>query len=210
MIELLGVGVRGRHGSWCVRRVTARFEGGTLVAIVGQDRDEPDAILNALAGRVVPEEGRVWIEPAAATHRWLAWVPGVRRGRRARALAALNALGLGDRVATKAAALSRAEQMRLHCARAFSRPHAAVVVRAADSMLTPDDMAALLTTLRAAARQHRFTVLVSLSDVAPAAGVADRVLGIAAGAIEFDRSGSELHATSIDRRTTARAGAPTA
>lgn len=60
MIELLGIGVRER-GSWRLRRLCARLEGRGLMAVLAEQRDERVALLDVIAGRVVPSEGRAWI-----------------------------------------------------------------------------------------------------------------------------------------------------
>lgn len=61
MIELLGVGVPRRDGGWLLHRVCATLEAGELTAIVSEDPDERRALLDTIAGRRVPDEGRVWV-----------------------------------------------------------------------------------------------------------------------------------------------------
>jgi ABC-type phosphate/phosphonate transport system ATPase subunit len=60
MIELLGVGVKGERGGWLVQRLCARLERGTVTAVAGSPAERA-AVLDAVAGRRIPEEGRVWI-----------------------------------------------------------------------------------------------------------------------------------------------------
>lgn len=62
MIELLGVGVRDPAGAWRLRRVTATFDAGTLGVITSTSGREADVMLDAVAGRIIPDEGRVWID----------------------------------------------------------------------------------------------------------------------------------------------------
>ena len=62
MIELLGVGVKDPAGAWRVRRVTATFDAGMLAVITSPGAREADAMLDAVAGRIIPDEGRVWID----------------------------------------------------------------------------------------------------------------------------------------------------
>jgi ABC-type phosphate/phosphonate transport system ATPase subunit len=60
VIDLLGIGVWDR-GDWRLRRLCARLEGRGLTAILADRRDERLALLDVVAGRVVPSEGRAWI-----------------------------------------------------------------------------------------------------------------------------------------------------
>lgn len=61
MIELLGVGVHHRHGGWLVRNVCARLDAGELTLVVSPRPDERRALIEAVAGNRVPDEGRVWV-----------------------------------------------------------------------------------------------------------------------------------------------------
>ena len=61
MIELLGAGVPRRNGGWLLHRVCATLEAGELTTVVSTDPDERRAVLDIIAGRYVPDEGRVWI-----------------------------------------------------------------------------------------------------------------------------------------------------
>lgn len=60
MIELLGIGV-AEDAAWCLRRLSARFEGRGLVAVLSARREERAAVLDVIAGRRIPTEGRAWI-----------------------------------------------------------------------------------------------------------------------------------------------------
>lgn len=62
MIELLGVGVPGHGGDWLVRRVCVRVERGVLTAVVARTPAHAAALLDAIAGHVIPSEGRVWVD----------------------------------------------------------------------------------------------------------------------------------------------------
>ena len=61
MIELLGVGVQDERKAWRVRKACARFDCGTLSAVVAGSPADGGALLDALSGRRIPEEGRVWV-----------------------------------------------------------------------------------------------------------------------------------------------------
>lgn len=62
MIEFLGVGIPDEHGGWLLHRVCARLERSGLVALVTARPDTGRAFLDALAGRHIPIEGRVWVD----------------------------------------------------------------------------------------------------------------------------------------------------
>jgi phosphonate transport system ATP-binding protein len=61
MIELLGVGVPGAGGQWLLHRVCARIDHGVLTAVLARTPAQSAAFLDAVAGNLVPVEGRVWV-----------------------------------------------------------------------------------------------------------------------------------------------------
>src|SRR5215470_17284757 len=61
MIELLGVGAPRQDGGWRLHRVCASFRRGEVTLVVSQLPEERDALLDAVAARFVPDEGRVWV-----------------------------------------------------------------------------------------------------------------------------------------------------
>ena len=62
MIELLGLGVRRDGGNgWLLHRVCTQLGSGELVAVVSRDPAERRALLDAVAGRRQPDEGRVYV-----------------------------------------------------------------------------------------------------------------------------------------------------
>src|SRR5262252_6399496 len=61
MIELLGVGAPRADGGWRLHRVCASFRRGEVTLAVSQLPEERHALLDAVAARFVPDEGRVWI-----------------------------------------------------------------------------------------------------------------------------------------------------
>lgn len=61
MIELLGVGLPRAGGGWLLHRVCAALEAGELTVVVSDDDEERRALLDAIVGRRVPQEGRVWV-----------------------------------------------------------------------------------------------------------------------------------------------------
>jgi ABC-type phosphate/phosphonate transport system ATPase subunit len=61
VIELLGVGAPRENGGWILHRICARFRRGEVALMVSRLPEERNALLDAVSGRIVPEEGRVWI-----------------------------------------------------------------------------------------------------------------------------------------------------
>jgi phosphonate transport system ATP-binding protein len=61
VIELLGVGAPRENGGWILHRICARFRRGEVALVVSRLPEERNALLDAVSGRIVPEEGRVWI-----------------------------------------------------------------------------------------------------------------------------------------------------
>jgi phosphonate transport system ATP-binding protein len=64
VIELLGIGVPGGRGGWRLHRVCATLEAGEVTAVLSSDPGERGALLDAVTGRRVPDEGRVWVSRA--------------------------------------------------------------------------------------------------------------------------------------------------
>jgi len=61
MIELLGVGEPREDGGWRLHRVCASFRRGEVTLVVSHLPEERGALLDAVAARIVPDEGRVWV-----------------------------------------------------------------------------------------------------------------------------------------------------
>src|SRR5262245_61442667 len=62
MLDLLGISVPRSDGGWLLHRVCARFEAPGLVLVVSGRPDERKSLLDAVAGRLVPNEGRIWVD----------------------------------------------------------------------------------------------------------------------------------------------------
>ena len=67
MIELLGLAMPASPGQWLFRRLSARVETPELIAVVSPDRDARLALLDAVTGRRIPTEGRLWVNGSALT-----------------------------------------------------------------------------------------------------------------------------------------------
>src|SRR2546425_7362178 len=61
MIELLGVGAPREDGGWLLHRVCARFRRGEVAVVASRDPEQRRALLDAVTARMVPDEGRVWV-----------------------------------------------------------------------------------------------------------------------------------------------------
>ncbi|PYN48415.1 MAG: hypothetical protein DME00_12330 [Candidatus Rokuibacteriota bacterium] len=61
MVELLGVGASREDSGWTLRRICASFRRGEVTLVVSRMPEERDALLDAVAARLLPEEGRVWV-----------------------------------------------------------------------------------------------------------------------------------------------------
>lgn len=61
MIELRGVGAPREDGGWLLHRVCARFRRGEITVVVSRDPAERQTLLDAVTARIVPDEGRVWV-----------------------------------------------------------------------------------------------------------------------------------------------------
>ena len=61
MIELLGVGVAAAGGRWLLRGVCARLDRGLLTTVVAGSPAQSAALLDAVSGKLIPNEGRVWV-----------------------------------------------------------------------------------------------------------------------------------------------------
>jgi phosphonate transport system ATP-binding protein len=68
VIELLGVGVPRSDGrGWLLHRVCTRLGSRDLIAVVSRDPAERLALLDAVTGRRLPDEGRVYLGRAPVT-----------------------------------------------------------------------------------------------------------------------------------------------
>ena len=62
MIELLGVGIPRRDHGWLLHRICVTLGAGDLTVVLSADVEERRALLDAIAGRRLPDQGRVWID----------------------------------------------------------------------------------------------------------------------------------------------------
>ncbi|HEY7363739.1 MAG TPA: ATP-binding cassette domain-containing protein [Methylomirabilota bacterium] len=74
MIEVLGIGIADGATDWLMRRVCARISPGALTLVVSPRAQGRRAFLDALAGRRVPQEGRVWVNGIPVTRETAGWL----------------------------------------------------------------------------------------------------------------------------------------
>ncbi len=61
MVDLLGIGMTDGAAGWLLRRICARIGPGALTLVVSRQSSPRRALLDAVAGRRVPQEGRIWV-----------------------------------------------------------------------------------------------------------------------------------------------------
>jgi sulfonate transport system ATP-binding protein len=178
---------------------------GEFVAIVGRSGCGKSTLLRLLAGLEQPSAGSLRFgdanADAAATTRfmfqdarllpWARVVDNIALGlsgpdAQARALQALNEVGLADRANEWPAKLSGGQRQRVALARALVHAPGLLLLDeplGALDALTRIEMQALIERLW---RQHRFTALLVTHDVTEAVSLADRVLLIDQGRLALD------------------------
>lgn len=199
-------GVRKRFGEREVLKgIDLRIPAGQFVAIVGRSGCGKSTLLRLLAGLEVPSSGQLLAGSASLGEaregtrlmfqdsRLLPWKRvidnvglGLSGDWRARALEALQAVGLAERAGEWPAALSGGQKQRVALARALiHRPRLLLLDEPLGALdaLTRIEMQQLIERLW---QQHGFTVLLVTHDVSEAVAVADRVILIEAGEIGLD------------------------
>ena len=156
-----------------------------------------DVLSNVLNGALVE---------LGAARAWLQLHP---RHLRERACRLLAEVGLGEEhLYRRASALSGGQQQRVGIARAFILEPQVILADEPVASLDPQTSREILALLRAAAHQHRATVLCSLHQVDLTREFADRVVGVNSGRVVFDGPPSGLDDDAL-ARIYARPAAPT-
>ena len=115
------------------------------------------------------------------------------------ALAALARVGLLDRALSRVDQLSGGQQQRVGIARALAQQPTLILADEPVASLDPATAERVLALLHGICRQDRLTAIVSLHQVEFARRFADRIIGIAAGAVVFDGPPADLDAAAIRR-----------
>lgn len=120
-------------------------------------------------------------------------------GDRNLALATLDRLGLLERALDRADQLSGGQQQRVGIARAMVQQPRVVLADEPVASLDPATAQQVLSDLHRVCREDKITAIVSLHQVDLARRYADRIVGLAGGAVVFDGAPSGLDAAIVDR-----------
>lgn len=173
-----------------------------------------DTILTPLAGRDLRawRAACAWVGPQPKLADHLDVVSNVMMGRgadgpawramtqiytprdRARALAALDRVGLAPIAAQRAGGASLGQRRRIAIARALMHRPRVLVIDDAVTDLGRSDGLAVLAALRATNRHDGTTIVCSLSQPDLARDACDRILGLSGGRIVFDGAAPTLSA----------------
>jgi ABC-type cobalamin/Fe3+-siderophores transport system ATPase subunit len=216
MIELLGIAMPASRGRWLFRRVSARVERPELVTVISQDREARLALLDAVAARSVPTEGRVWMNGhplmrstqarfrsrvaevdldgrlvEARSLRWniqLGHDRGLRLSRHSRLAAerALAAVGLERFADERVEALPPFVRRRALIAQALMAQPEILVVREVEQNRSLSDAADVFAALSVLVSCERLTVFVSTAEPILVQMFAQRVLEIVDGGVRFN------------------------
>lgn len=114
------------------------------------------------------------------------------------ARAALDRVGLADRIGQRTSTLSGGEQQRVAIARVLVQRPALVLADEPVASLDPARGAEIVALLHEAARESGATLLASLHDVGLARRGFDRILGVREGRLRFDTTPDRLTTTMTD------------
>jgi phosphonate transport system ATP-binding protein len=103
-----------------------------------------------------------------------------------RAFGLLDEVGLAGFAQQRADSLSGGQRQRVGIARALMQTPGLLLADEPTSSLDPKTAVEIMTLLREAAAHHEIPVLINMHDVELARRFADRVIGLAAGAVVFD------------------------
>jgi phosphonate transport system ATP-binding protein len=117
---------------------------------------------------------------------WRAWLRRFPAADVARAFDLLDAVGLGDFATRRADALSGGQRQRVGIARALMQDPDLVLADEPTSSLDPKTSVEIMDLLARLARARGAPVIVNIHNVDLARRFADRIIGMAQGAIVFD------------------------
>ena len=116
---------------------------------------------------------------------------------RARAILALDRLGMADFALQRADHLSGGQQQRVAIARALVQNPAVLLADEPIASLDPHSAKAVMDALKAINKDDGITVLCNLHTIDTARDYSDRIIGLSAGRIVFDDNPDELSADKI-------------
>lgn len=115
------------------------------------------------------------------------------------ALAAIDAVGLGDKVHARVSELSGGQKQRVGIVRALAHDPEVLLADEPISNLDPVTGREILALLRSINRERGTTLICNLHDVSLAIGIADRILGLREGMLAFDRKPESINSDDLDR-----------
>jgi ABC-type sulfate/molybdate transport systems ATPase subunit len=191
-----------------VHHVSLELRAGEIVALLGPNGAGKSTLLDALAGALEPDGGTVErhgrislaLQAPDLARRSvlanvtlaLAWWGVGKPERRARALAALEAIGAAHLAARQAGTLSGGERRRVHLARAIAVEAEILMLDEPFAGLDAEVRAALLEDALSALRSDTRATLVVVHDRAEAWALADRLLILIEGRLVADGTPREL------------------
>ena len=129
---------------------------------------------------------------------WRTLMP-LPRGDKMIALHALDRVGLLDRALHRVDQLSGGEQQRVGVARALAQEPRLLLADEPVASLDPATAAHVLTLMHAICKSDRIAAVVSLHQVSLARRFADRIVGLAGGAVVFEDRPEALDAAALAR-----------
>jgi phosphonate transport system ATP-binding protein len=123
---------------------------------------------------------------------WRAVLGRYSLAERARALDALDAMGLGEQAFQRASTLSGGQQQRAAIARALVQGARVLLADEPVASLDPESTRRVMELMAALNRDHGITLVASLHDVGLARRYFDRALALRGGCVVFDGPTSEL------------------
>lgn len=167
--------------------------GGALARDIREQRRQVGIIFQQfnLVGRL-PVLTNVLTGLAAELPLWRAVLGRFSLEERARALDALNSMGLGEQAFQRASTLSGGQQQRAAIARALVQGARMLLADEPVASLDPESTRRVMELLTTLNRVHGMTLLISLHHVGLARRYCDRVLALREGVLVFDGPTSAL------------------
>ena len=129
---------------------------------------------------------------------WSAWIPWSRTEKEM-ALAAIDRMGLIEHALRRADQLSGGQQQRVGMARALVQTPQLLLADEPVASLDPTTAERLLAQMHEICKTDGLTAVVSLHQVAFARQFADRIVGLAGGAVVYDGPPSALGSDALQR-----------
>jgi phosphonate transport system ATP-binding protein len=127
------------------------------------------------------------------------WAFRFSRDDRRVAREAIERVGLGEKIHARTSTLSGGQRQRVGIARALAHAPSVLLADEPVSSLDPVTGREILDLLRAINRDRGTTILCNLHDVGQASRIADRIIGIRDGEIEFNDSPALLAPSDLAR-----------